>query len=47
MGKTGTQNVTIRLPTALVKEIDAKVDGIKFRTRTHFIIAAITDFIEE
>lgn len=44
---TELQNVTIRLPEDLIKEMDGKIDGIKYRNRTHFIIVAITEFLNK
>ena len=40
-----TQNVTVRLPTDLIKEIDEQVDKIKYRNRTHFIETALKTFL--
>jgi len=38
--------VATRLPEDLVDEIDERVDGLRFRTRTHFFEVALRNELE-
>lgn len=44
MNNRETISTTIRLPKELVQWIDAQVDGVVFRNRTHVIEKALFDF---
>lgn len=39
--------LTIKIHPDLLKEIDLHIDGIKFRSRAHFIECAVVSFIEQ
>lgn len=38
--------LTIKIHPDLLDEIDRRIDGIKFRSRGHFIGCAVSDFID-
>jgi metal-responsive CopG/Arc/MetJ family transcriptional regulator len=38
--------LTIKIHPDLLDEIDRRIDGIRFRSRGHFIGCAVSDFIE-
>ena len=46
MKKRETVSITIRLPKDIVNQIDKKVDGIEYRTRTHVIEKALAKLID-
>ena len=47
MEKIETISITVRLPKELLEWIDAKVDGIDYRNRTHLITKALYEFKEK
>lgn len=46
MEKTIMKALTIKIPPKLLDEIDRRIDGVRFRSRGHFISCAVADFID-
>ena len=44
MTKRETISITIRLPKDIIEWIDAQVDDVNFRNRTHVIEKALVEF---
>lgn len=46
MKKTKMVSLTIKIHPDLLEQIDRHIEGVRFRSRGHFIGCAVADFIE-